>query len=94
MRIDFSITANVTLFTNTDQTYAVAAITERLNAYAAKMKAKLGRDIVPSQLVGVIAQLEEVYQVALVSPSFAAVATNAYANCVGITINVVGVTDG
>lgn len=94
VRMDFVIEANVTLYTTADQAFVVSTIIELLTAFAAKLKALLGRDIVPSQFVGVIAQVEGVYQVELVSPSFATVEPNAYANCTGTTINVVGVTDG
>jgi phage-related baseplate assembly protein len=94
IRMDFSIAANVTLFTSTDQALAASTITERLGTYNAWLKAALGRDIVPSQIIGAIAQVDGVYQVELVTPAFSVVPDNAYANCTGITVNVVGVTDG
>lgn len=94
VRTDFAIQANVTLYTTADQAFVTSTIKERLAAYAAKLKAELGRDVVPSQIVGVIAQVEGVYQVELISPSFMTVPMNAYANCIGTNINIVGVSDG
>ena len=93
-RIDFAIVANLTLYTTADQSFVLSTAHARLEDFNSKLKAGLGRDIVPSQIVGVIAQVEGVYMVDLVSPVFQEVAENAYANCTEVTLNVVGVTNG
>lgn len=93
-RVDFSIVANVTLFSDADQDFVVSTIASRLAAYTVMLRVKLGRDPVPSQIIGVAATVEGVYEVSLPSPALIAIPSNAYANCTNVTINVVGVTNG
>jgi phage-related baseplate assembly protein len=94
-KVDFSITANVTLFSFADSGTVQETINSKLNEYIAMMKSKLGKDIIKSQIIALINTVYGVYKTELTSPAADTVLNeNEWANCAGITINIVGSVNG
>lgn len=94
-QVDFSITADVTLFSFADSGTVQEKIAEKISYYISEMKANLGRDVVRSQIIALINGVSGVYKTELTSPSSDIVlAENEWANCTGYTINIVGAVDG
>jgi phage-related baseplate assembly protein len=91
--LTFSITANFTLFTSADPTATMAAANASAAAYAASLKTALGLDAIDSQLLKAL-QVDGVYKVSLVSWADVSVPITSYASCTGITLAIVGTTDG
>ena len=95
IKVDFSITANVTLFSFADSGTVQETISSKLSNYIAEMKSRFGKDIVKSQIIAVINSIYGVYKTELISPAADTVlAENEWANCTGITINIVGSVNG
>ncbi|MDD3012626.1 MAG: baseplate J/gp47 family protein [Candidatus Gastranaerophilales bacterium] len=94
LKIDFSITADVTIFDWADQTLVKAEIELKLDAYISDLKLKLGKDIVPAQIISIILGVSGVYNVNLVNPAYQALDESEWANCVSRTVNIAGVVNG
>lgn len=96
-RVDFAISADVTLYDSYSGTNAEAkaAIELLLAEYAATLKAGLGRDQVTSQINGLITGYPGVYKSVLTAPAVdRVVVANEWLNCTAITITVVGRANG
>ncbi len=94
-QVDFSITANVTLFSFADSGTVQETINNRLSNYITEMKSRLGKDIIKSQIIALINGVYGVYKTELTSPAADIVlAENEWANCTGTTINIVGSVNG
>lgn len=94
-RVDFSILANVTLYDFADSGTVQKTISKKIDEYIAMMKSKLGKDIVRSQIIGLLNGVYGVYKTELISPAQDRVLSkNEWANCVSVTINIVGSVDG
>lgn len=92
--VQYAITANITLLSTADAATLTAQLQAAASDYAAARRAKLGVNVVRSQLIAALS-LPGVYQVELVAPAAdEAIALNAWGNCTAITINLVGVSDG
>lgn len=93
--MDFEVLANVTLYANADTETASAQIQANLAAYVDFMKAALGRDVVRSQIIARINSVYGVYKTELISPAEDTVLNEyEWANCTGVTINIVGAVNG
>jgi phage-related baseplate assembly protein len=100
-KIDFSITANVTLFNWADSATATAAINSALATYTAGLKAKLGKDVISAQIIGIINGVYGVYNTALTLKDSVNVAftdkvlgDSEWANCTATTVTIVGTANG
>lgn len=95
IRVDFSISANVTLFNFADSGTVQKKIDAKLSNYIIEMRSRLGKDIVRSQIIALINSIYGVYKTELISPlTDRVLAENEWANCTDFTINIVGITDG
>lgn len=94
IKVDFSILTEVTLFDYADEIIVKAEIEEKLAAYAADLKTKLGKDIVPAQIISIILSVSGVYNATLSSPVYRALNGMEWANCTSITVNIAGVVNG
>ena len=93
--VNFQINASVTLFSIADSETVQTEVNTALSSYASVMSSQLGKDIVVSQIIGVIMGVSGVYDVTLISPMTDVVLSNSqWANCTGITVNIVGTTNG
>lgn len=93
-KIDFQIIANLTLYNFADLESVRTLINEKLEAYKKELKSKLGRDIVPTQIIAILNSVYGVYKVELVSPFFQEVNDCQWANCTGYQINIAGYVNG
>lgn len=90
-RIEYAITAEVTLYSSADEATVQTKVTAVLNSHAAKLRSKLGQDIIMSQISGLISAVYGVYKVVLTAPATdQTLAANEWADCTGITVNYVG----
>lgn len=94
-QVDFSITANVTLFSFADSGTVQETINNRLSNYITEMKSRLGKDIIKSQIIALINGVSGVYKTELTIPAADIVlAENEWANCTGATVNIAGSING
>lgn len=91
--VDFTIDAQLVLYTNVDAASVKAQAQANAEAYKADRAAGLGRDVVPSQVIAAL-QVAGVYQVILNAPALKALAENEWAHCTGITLTVTGSVNG
>ena len=84
----FSIEAVVNLFGGADRSEVLTLISQRLSAYREEIKATMGRDVVPTQIIALL-HVDGVYSVELLSPAAATVVEpNEYPYLENWTINV------
>lgn len=94
-RIDFSISANVTIYDFADSGMVRKTINEKIMEYISDMKSKLGKDIIRSQIIALINSVYGVYKTDLIEPANDIVlAENEWANCTITTINIVESANG
>ncbi len=65
-----------------------------LNNYAASLEEKLGLDIVPEQIVGILQKITGVYRAIISQPVYTALDVNQVAICTNITVAISGIIDG
>ncbi len=95
VQIDFSITANITLYNFADSRTVQEILQDRLSKYIEEMRKCLGRDIVRSQIIALINSVYGIYKVDLIEPQADRVlAEKEWANCNSISINIAGTVDG
>jgi len=92
-KVDFEIIAEITLYKDAVKSDVEPLIQAELQKYSLQMKSKLGKDIVPSQIIAIINSVSGVYRVNPVSPEFKELTNNQWANCTGITITFTGNAD-
>jgi phage-related baseplate assembly protein len=93
--VAFTITASVTIYASADETTAQAGIEANLAAYAATMRAALGKDIVLNQILATVLKSYGVYDATLAGPVADDVLDeNEWANCGTITVTIAGTANG
>ncbi|MDH4869801.1 baseplate J/gp47 family protein [Pseudomonas sp. BN515] len=93
VQVVFTIQASLTFYATADRVGAMALAQAAADAWAANLRAGLGRDIVPEQLTAVL-QVVGVYRAAVTLPVLTAVQSHQWANCTGIVLTDAGVVDG
>lgn len=94
-QVDFAIAANVTLYDWADEATVLDTIDVALARYQADMQAKLGRDVVLTQIIAVINSVSGVYKTVLTAPvADSVLADNEWGNCTGVAITVAGYVNG
>lgn len=86
-RIDFEINATIILFLDADLNTVQTIINSRLNEYKTEMSSKLGKDIVPSQIIALLNSVYGVYKVELTSPSYRELQKNQWGYLTNWNIN-------
>ena len=90
----FATVARLTLYRDQEAAPVLAAARAAADTYVAKQQAKLGRDVVPSQIVAALS-VPGVYRVELESPAnLIQVPMEGWAHCTGIDIQFAGGADG
>ncbi len=84
--LSFTINADVTLYSVAPSVETKAAIEAKLTEYANEKRKKLGRDIIPNQIIALIQSVTGVYNVSLNSPALIPVAASEFADCTAITV--------
>lgn len=93
-RVDFEIIANLTLYTFADAESVIAQANSNIEAYIAELTSKLGRDIVPTQIIAMLNTIYGVYKVELTSPFLQVLESYQWANCTSFTVNIGGYVNG
>lgn len=65
-----------------------------LESYADTIKSKLGQDIVPEQIIGLLQKISGVYRAVLTTPSYTELTAEQFAVCENIDVSIAGVVDG
>ena len=89
-KIDFTIVANLTLYLDADADAVQKLVNERLNEYKEEMSSKLGKDIVPTQIIAILNSIYGVYKVELLSPAYQVLSNNQWANLQSYNISIGG----
>ncbi len=92
-KIDFEIEADIYLFTSADYDSIIGEISSRIDKYIEELKSKLGKDIVPSQIIAIL-NIQGVFKVDLIKPQFVEISHYQWANCAGFKTNFKGYTNG
>lgn len=91
--VDFAITGTITPYRSADADALATSVAAAAATFAAALRASLGRDIVPAQLVAAL-MLAGVYSIDLTSPAAVLpVDVDAWANATSITFTVLPGTD-
>ncbi len=67
-KVDYTIDANITVYEKADAASVLTLINSALNNYLSTQRAKLGVDVVRTQIIAVINSVSGVYSTSLVSP--------------------------
>ncbi|STQ91416.1 baseplate assembly protein [Iodobacter fluviatilis] len=90
----YTLSAQLTLYSYADAVATLAAAQKQAALFVATQSAALGRDIVPTQIVGVLS-VPGVYQVTLLAPAaLLSVGEAEWAHCTSISVVLAGVSDG
>lgn len=92
-RIDFEINATIILFLDADLNTVQTIINSSLNKYKTEMSSKLGKDIVPSQIIALLNSVYGVYKVELTSLSYRELQKNQWGYLTGWNITFGGYAD-
>jgi len=93
-KIDFTIQVSVTLYNFADADSVTAEINSKLDEYIKNLKSKLGKDIVPTQIIALLNSIYGVYKVDLTAPLFTEIDEHQWANCTVYNISIAGYTNG
>lgn len=90
---DYAIHVGIAVEAGYDAAAVVAAAKSALAAYVAGRSVRLGRDIVPAQVISAAA-VPGVHDVAVYSPGLLVLGPAEWAHCTGVTVDLTGVVDG
>ena len=91
--VDYTLTVDLTLLDTAIQSVEAGKASDAATAYVAKLRKKLGQDIVRAKIIEALAS-DGLYNIDVVSPSSDVIVNrNEYANNVGININIVGISE-
>ncbi|MEI8390097.1 MAG: baseplate J/gp47 family protein [bacterium] len=93
-KIDFEVNGSITLYTFADIKSVESEINSKLDKYIADLKSKLGKDIVPTQIIALLNSIYGVFKVDLINPDFTEIADYQWANCTRYQIDIAGYTNG
>lgn len=93
-RVPFAIQAQLTLYSGSAASAAQAQALQRLQEWAAQQRNRLGRDLVPSQIVERLQGVQGVYRVELAAPGYQVLTDHQWADCTGIDVVIAGVANG
>ena len=85
---NFSINAILYLYLDADLNAVQNLVNERLNEYKKELASKLGKDIVPTQIIAILNSIYGVYKVDLITPAFQKLATHQWASLENFNITI------
>lgn len=92
-KINFSIIATIYLYIDADRNTVLETINEKLTEYKKELSAKLGKDIVPTQIIAILNSVRGVYRVELNTPALQVLERHQWANLETFNITVGGTAD-
>ena len=87
-RIDFTITAILHLYLDSDPETVLKVVKEKLEEYKKELASKLGKDIVPTQIIAILNSIYGVYKVELLTPAYQVLSKNQWANLESYNITI------
>jgi phage-related baseplate assembly protein len=90
---DYTIHVAVTVEDGYDAATVVAKAKTALEIYATGRAARLGRDIVPAQIISAAA-VTGVHDVSVIAPGLLVLGDAEWAHCTGVSVDLTGVVDG
>jgi len=87
-KIDFTITAILHLYLDADAETVLKVIKEKLEEYKKELASKLGKDIVPTQIIAILNSVYGVYKVELLTPAYQVLAKHQWANLADYNITI------
>jgi len=90
---DYAIRVGVEVEGGHDAATVLAAATASLESFAAARAARLGRDIVPAQVISAAA-VAGVHDVTVMAPGLMILGEAEWAHCTGVAVELTGVADG
>lgn len=90
---NYAVHVAVTVQGGHDAATVKDAARDALETYVASRAARLGRDIVPAQVISAAA-VTGVHDVSVLSPGLLVLDATEWAHCTGVTVDVAGVSDG
>lgn len=87
-RIDFTITAILHLYLDADAETVLNIVKEKLEEYKKELASKLGKDIVPTQIIAILNSIYGVYKVELLTPAYQVLSRNQWANLESYNITI------
>jgi len=93
-RVAFTVRARLTLYAGAAAVEAQAQARQRLQDWAEQMRRRLGRDLVPEQLVELLQGVQGVYRVQLELPVLRELGEHQWADCESIEVILGGVANG
>ena len=91
--ISFNINATLYLYKDADLETVLTLVEERLNEYKTELSSKLGKDIVPTQIIAILNSIYGVYKVELHSPEYQILTKSQWANLETFNITIGGTAD-
>jgi len=85
-RVPYAVAVTLLGTQGADQAAVTAAVQASLTAFAGRLRATLGRDLVPSQWAERAQRVSGVYSVTVGSPAARVLAANEWADCTGVTV--------
>lgn len=92
--VNYAITANIVVLSSYDSSEVQDAVEAALTEFVEEKRLKLGRDVMQSQVIGVIMSVEGVYTAALSGWSDQVITATQFPKNTGITVNVTGTNGG
>lgn len=93
-RVGFTVRARLTLYVGAAAVEAQAQARQRLQDWAEQMRRRLGRDLVPEQLVELLQGVQGVYRAEIELPALRELSEHQWADCEGIEVILAGVAHG
>lgn len=93
-RVAFRIEAQLTLYSGAAAGDAQRQAEQRLQDWAVQQRRRLGRDLVPSQIIERLQAVQGVYRVELPQPAFRELTEHQWGDCEDIQVVIVGVANG
>lgn len=93
-RRTYNISARLTLYAGAQAGDAKRQAEQRLADWVAQQRRRLGRDLVPSQIIERLQGVQGVYRVELLAPSYQVLNEHQWADCETIEVVIAGVSDG
>lgn len=87
-KIDFTITAILHLYLDADPETVLQVVKEKLEEYKKELSSKLGKDIVPTQIIAILNSIYGVYKVELITPAYQVLTKNQWANLENYNITI------
>lgn len=92
--VPFNVDVGVYIYRGALQGEVQQAVTEAINSYLAERAPRIGRDIVPSQIVDSVMNIGRVYRAIVNEPSYIKLTDGQWAQSGTITVRILGEEDG